>query len=96
MQRHLCLESASALHNQLPTRMLLQVGHADTEICPTLCSNRLDKQLNDSELKEALTLLDAGKTGFVQFADFVEWYQGLRPDKATRERAASLTTSTED
>jgi Ca2+-binding EF-hand superfamily protein len=61
------------------------------------CSDRLDKKLDDSELKEALTLLDVGKTGFVQFADFVEWFQGLRPDKATREKAASSqSTSTQD
>lgn len=61
-------------------------GRLELSELRTLC-NKLDRDLSDGELKEALRILDEGKTGFVQFADFVEWYQGRRPDAAARQAA---------
>jgi Ca2+-binding EF-hand superfamily protein len=53
-----------------------------------LCSSKLGTDISDGEAKEAVRILDESKSGYIQFADFVEWYQGRRPRKETKEAAA--------
>jgi Ca2+-binding EF-hand superfamily protein len=52
-----------------------------------LCSSKLGTDVSDAEAKEAVRILDESKSGYIQFADFVEWYQGRRPRKETKDAA---------
>lgn len=52
-----------------------------------LCSSQLGTDISGDEAKEAVRILDESKTGYIQFGDFVEWYQGRRPRKETKEAA---------
>jgi Ca2+-binding EF-hand superfamily protein len=53
------------------------------------CSAKLGSDISEAEAKEAVRILDEGKSGYIQFADFVEWYQGRRPRKETKEAASA-------
>jgi Ca2+-binding EF-hand superfamily protein len=38
------------------------------------CSDRLGKDLNEAELKEAINVLDTNKNGYIEFNEFVAWW----------------------
>eukprot|EP00879_Flechtneria_rotunda_P014749 GHRR01015413.1.p1 GENE.GHRR01015413.1~~GHRR01015413.1.p1 ORF type:complete len:136 (+),score=54.13 GHRR01015413.1:499-906(+) len=52
-----------------------------------LCA-KLGTDITEAEAKEAIRILDSSNTGFIQFADFVEWYIGMKPSREAKEAAA--------
>lgn len=55
---------------------------------PPCGSSQLGTDISDAEAKEAIRILDSSSTGFIQFADFVEWYIGMKPSREAKEAAA--------
>lgn len=55
---------------------------------PAAHSSKLGTEISEGEAKEAVRILDESNSGFIQFADFVEWYQGRRPRQETKDAAA--------
>lgn len=53
------------------------------------CSSKLGSDIDEAEAKEAVRILDESKSGYIQFADFVEWFQGRRPRKEAKEAASA-------
>lgn len=53
-----------------------------------LCSSQLGTDISEAEAKEAVRILDDTSSGYIQFADFAEWYMGRRPRKEQKEAAA--------
>lgn len=53
------------------------------------CSSKLGSDIDEAEAKEAVRILDESKSGYIQFSDFVEWYQGRRPRKEAKEAASA-------
>lgn len=51
------------------------------------CSSKLGSDISEAEAKEAIRILDSGRTGFIQFADFVEWYLGRKPSREAKDAA---------
>lgn len=52
-----------------------------------LCSSQLGSDISEVEAKEAVRILDDSSSGYIQFADFAEWYLGRRPRKEQKEAA---------
>lgn len=62
-------------------------GQLEQSELRNLCA-QLGTEISEAEAKEAVRILDETKSGYIQFADFVEWFQGRRPRKETKEAAA--------
>lgn len=63
-------------------------GQLEASELRNLCS-KLGSDIDAAEAKEAVRILDESKSGYIQFADFVEWYQGRRPRKEAKEAASA-------
>lgn len=66
------------------------VSHCCSLSAPVLsCSSELGTEISPAEAKEAIRILDSSSTGYIQFADFVEWYLGSKPSQEAKDAAST-------
>lgn len=58
-------------------------------VCQLFCSAQLGTEISQAEAKEAIRILDSSNTGYIQFADFVEWYMGTKPSREAKDAAST-------